>query len=331
MYKIFIDGQAGTTGLEIHQRLQDRSDIELLSIAEADRKDPLAKHDLIRQAEVAILCLPDAAARQTVNLAADTNTRILDASTAFRTQDNWAYGLAELDEDQRAKIYNTQYVSNPGCYPTGFLLAVTPLINTGLLKKNSQLTISAVSGYSGGGRQLIEKYQAQQSDVTAGITKDEWNSRPYSLSFGHKHVPEMQKYASLDQAPLFLPSVGAYLQGMLVSIPLAKQYFNSELDLDNIHQCLQNYYENEPCIHVHQPNDQQNLVDGFLSPEQNNGTNRCDIYIFGNNEQLMLIAQLDNLGKGAAGAAVQNLNIMLGVNELNGLTSERTSTIVRQQ
>jgi N-acetyl-gamma-glutamyl-phosphate reductase len=315
MHKIFIDGQSGTTGLQIHERLQRRSDICLLEIAEEDRKKPTVKRELINEAALVILCLPDDAAKQTVLLGADSNARMLDASTAHRTDPDWVYGLPELDTLQREKISNAKYVSNPGCYPTGFLLAIAPLVKSGLLASDAQLSISAVSGYSGGGHKMIDRYETRQKAQPDAP----WSSRPYSLKFGHKHVTEMQHFAALTRAPLFMPSVGHYRQGMLVSTPLAKEYFTKATSLDLIYECLQDRYENEPCIHVHKPNSEQALVDGFLDPQGNNESNRNDIYIFGNSDQMLLVSQLDNLGKGAAGAAIQNLNLMLGISELSGL------------
>ena len=316
MHKIFIDGQSGTTGLQIHERLQDRPDICLLAIADADRKNPQVKKELNNEATVVILCLPDAAAKQTVALAEGTNARMLDASTAHRIDPNWIYGLPELEPQQRQKISGARYVSNPGCYPTGFLLAIAPLVKKSLLAKNTQLSISAVSGYSGGGHTMIDRYEAEQEKQASAP----WSSRPYGLKFGHKHILEMQHFASLEHSPLFMPSVGNYHQGMLVSTPLAKEYFTQSICLADIHTCLRDYYDAEPCIVVHEPNSVESLEDGFLDPEANNHTNRNDIHIFGNDEQILLVSQLDNLGKGAAGAAIQNLNLMLGIDELAGLT-----------
>jgi N-acetyl-gamma-glutamyl-phosphate reductase len=328
MYKIFIDGHAGTTGLQIHQRLQGRSDIELLHISDADRKNADAKKQIIESADVVILCLPDQAAIESVQLASSSDTssklpsqisnsvRFIDASTAHRTHPDWVYGLPEMNPEQRSKIASAQLVSNPGCYPTGFLLSVMPLVEQDLLNTSAMITISALSGYSGGGRSMMEKYQQQSSEEPANL----WHSRPYALQLNHKHIPEMKHFANLDHSPLFLPSVGHFAQGMLVSAGLFSGFFKERLSPQKIFDLIASAYKNEACVNVYGPNDDSQLVDGFLDPQANNDTNSLDIFIFGNDEQVLLISRLDNLGKGAAGAAVQNLNLMLGTSELEGLT-----------
>ncbi|MFT5011585.1 MAG: N-acetyl-gamma-glutamyl-phosphate reductase [Dinoroseobacter sp.] len=313
MHKVFIDGQSGTTGLQIQDRLSCRDDIQLLTIDPAKRKDPAAKRSILDQADVTILCLPDDAALETVALTADSDTRILDASTAHRVAADWVFGLPELTPQQRSSIRSARLVSNPGCYSTGFLLAIHPLVATKIVSRDAQLSINAVSGYSGGGKKMIETYEARTQQG------EPWWVRPYALSFGHKHVPEMKHFAKLNQAPLFTPSVGHYRQGMLVSMPLAANQLTGHQGVQEVFEALSAYYEKEACVTVHSPNGADDVEDGFLNPQINNDTNRNDIYIFGNEQHIQVISILDNLGKGAAGAAVQNLNLMLGVDELSSL------------
>jgi N-acetyl-gamma-glutamyl-phosphate reductase len=318
MHKIFIDGQAGTTGLQIHQRLSPRSDIEILEIDPGMRKDPTEKQALIASADVVLLCLPDQAAREAYRLCQSPNVRFLDASTAHRIDPDWVYGLPELTLSQREAISNARLVSNPGCYSTGFLCAVVPLVETGLIDPSALITISGLSGYSGGGRQMIEKYENQAKNHPENL----WHSRPYSLDLQHKHLPEMQKLAQLEHAPIFLPSVGHFHQGMLVTVALFQEHFKRPVDMADVHAVLMERYQHEPCITVHEPGSEADLDQGFLDPQLANGTNRLDLFIYGKDSQILLVARLDNLGKGAAGAAVQNLNLMLKVPELEGLVLE---------
>lgn len=310
MHTIFIDGQAGTTGLQIQKRLQERPDLDLIEIEPDKRKDILAKKEIMNQVDLVILCLPDQAAIEAVKLIENDRTKVLDASTAFRVHEQWAYGLAELHPNRRQLIAKAKRVSNPGCYPTGFLLAIAPLVLNGLLPEDALLSINALSGYSGGGRSLIEKHESGDNS---------WHSGPYSLKQAHKHLPEMQKYALLDKKPLFAPTVGSFYKGMLTSVPLFREQLAYATSITNLYEALAEYYLSEPCIFVHPINDESSLEDGFINPQANNDTNKLDIFIFGNNEQIQLISRLDNLGKGASGAAVQNLNLMLGADELTGL------------
>ena len=311
MNRIFIDGQAGTTGLQIHERLSVRTDIEIFEIEPAERKNPDAKQSIIDQADVVVLCLPDDAAMEVVKNTNNTHTRFIDASTAHRVNPDWTYGMPELMPDQRDAITSARLVSNPGCYATGFLAVVKPLINAGVLSHDALISISAISGYSGGGSQLIEKYEAGGAN---------WPARPYGLPLRHKHVPEMTQYAGLSTSPLFMPTVGHFYKGMLVSVPVHRDQLVKTTSIKNIHQLISDQYEAEPCINVMPLNNQAELQDGFLNPEAANGTNRVDVFVYGHDDQIMLIARLDNLGKGAAGAAVQNLNLMFQVRELEGLS-----------
>ncbi|MCZ6855057.1 MAG: N-acetyl-gamma-glutamyl-phosphate reductase [Gammaproteobacteria bacterium] len=316
MARVFIDGQAGTTGLQIHHRLQSRTDIELLTISEADRKDPSSRARLLREAEVAILCLPDEAAKEAVALA-DGQCRILDASTAHRVSDEWAYGLPELSPVQRKEIAKADKVSNPGCYPQGFILMIRPLIESELLAPDHPLTMNALTGYSGGGRKMIEAYQGFSTDEA-----EDWNTRPYGLALDHKHVPEMQYYSGTRVAPIFTPTVGRFPQGMLLQIPLFSSQLRGKPERTEVEDVLRNRYATEQFVSVI-PLDEVSAFDGgYLSPTSLNDSNRLEIMVFGNDQQIVLTARYDNLGKGAAGAAVQNLNLMIGAEEGTGLTDD---------
>ena len=316
MAQVFIDGQAGTTGLEITERLAAREDLSLITLSDGQRKDPEARKAALLAADVAILCLPDDAAREAVTLAkSGGHTRIIDASTAFRTDPSWTYGLPELGEvdgeQNRARIAAAQYVSNPGCYPQGFILFIRPLIEAGLISAELPLRCHAVSGYSGGGRQMIEQHRGFNA-----ATADRLNSQVYALDLAHKHVPEMQRYSKSGIRPLFSPMVANYYKGMLVEVPLFAHEV-SHASVAEINEVLKARYADEAFVHVLPPDTAQ----GYLNPTATNGTNTIELLTCGQGEQINLIARYDNLGKGAAGAAVQNLNIMLECDEHAGLTS----------
>ncbi len=313
MTKVFIDGEAGTTGLQIAERVRTRKDLTLLRIDERARKDSAARARLLEQADVAILCLPDDAAREAVALAGD-GCRILDASSAYRVDSDWVYGLPELDAGARERIASAARVSNPGCYPQGFILLTRPLIESGTLPKDLPLRIHAISGYSGGGRSLIETYRGFDAE-----TRERCSTRPYALGLAHKHVPEMHRYSGCTQPPLFAPIVGDFYQGMLVQVPL----FTSELTggprPEEVQALLAERYRDEPFIDVLPAGAAKAVEAGFLSPTACNQSNRIELMVFGHDRQLLLVARYDNLGKGASGAAVQNLNLMIGVDETTGL------------
>lgn len=318
---VFIDGEAGTTGLQIYQRLAQRSDLELVSIDPEKRKDSVERSRLLNSVDLAILCLPDDAAREAVSWVTHPQVKILDASTAHRTATDWVYGFAELEPGGREAIAQATRVSNPGCYPTGFLACIRPLVSAGLIPRNAPLTVNAVSGYSGGGRQMIEAYEATH-DGTASAHASVYPYAPYGLGFGHKHVKEMQQYAQLDHAPLFVPAVGDFAQGMLVQIPLPLWSWPTPPSGADLQEALQFYYADQPFVGVAPLNDTSSLRNGsFLEIQTANGSNQVQLFVFANDatQEALLVARLDNLGKGASGAAVQNLNLMLGLPEMTGL------------
>ena len=312
MTKVFIDGQAGTTGLQIFDMLRNRSDLEIITIPEDQRKIPAARKELLNSSEITIFCLPDDAATEASSFR-ESDTRIIDASTAHRVDDQWVYGLPELSENHRQKIRNAALVSNPGCYPQGFILLVKPLIDEGIIEKQAALSCNAVSGYSGGGRQMIEEFTTADAQGQERLSVND-----YSLTLSHKHVPEMRKHSGLTTNPLFLPTVANYYKGMIVRVPLHLETL-TEGKADNIVECLKDQYKECQFIRVHDYNDTDLLENVRLNPVACNDTNFMDLMCFGNSSQLVLLARYDNLGKGAAGAAVQNLNIMLGVEEEKGL------------
>jgi N-acetyl-gamma-glutamyl-phosphate reductase len=315
--RIFIDGQEGTTGLQIQDRLRGRSDLELLEIAPEARKDPEAKRALLRRAEVAILCLPDAAAEETARLAGP-DTRLLDASTAHRVHPDWAYGMPELSPEHRQALRSAARVANPGCWPTGFLLLLRPFVDAGIVPRDYPVSCHGQSGYSGGGKKLIAAFQEHPR---TGDSPD-WSVRPYGFGLAHKHLPEMQRYARLDHAPVFSPSVGDYYQGMLVHVPLHTRALSKRCSAEQAHALLAERYAGEPFVRVRPLNDQAALEGGYLGATALNDSNMIELFVYGSAEQLLLTARLDNLGKGASGAAVQNLNIMLGLPETTGLAKD---------
>jgi len=304
--RIFIDGEAGTTGLQIRTRLSGRTDLTLVSIAPAHRKDPQARADLLNDVDVVILCLPDAAAREAVAMITNPAVRVIDASTAHRVAPGWVYGFPELAADQAARIAATTRVTNPGCYPTGAIALIRPLIAAGLVPADMPLTVNAISGYSGGGKSLIQRYEDPLAPDR--LAAPFWL---YGLDLEHKHVPELQQHGLLTRRPLFLPSVGHYAQGMLVQIPLQLWSLPGAPTVMDLHAALATHYRDQPFVKV-LPLAACSALER-LAPEGLNGTNEMHLHCFGHagHQQVVLCALLDNLGKGAAGAAVQNLNLML--------------------
>ena len=302
--RIFIDGEAGTTGLQIRDRLAGRRDFELLSIAPDRRKDPAERKRLLNAADVAILCLPDEAAKESVRLIDNDTTRVIDASTAYRVAEGWTYGFAEMDSGQSNRIAGAMRVSNPGCWPQGVIATLRPLVSAGLIPGDFPVTAHGISGYSGGGRSMIEDYERN------GANANQFS--PYGLSFKHKHLPEMQAYSRLTHTPLFTPAVGNFQQGMIVTVPLQLWTLAKVPTGAQLHAAIADHYAAIADSFV----EVAPLADtSGLNPEIYNNTNRMRLHVFANDQiaQAVLVAVYDNLGKGASGAAVQNLNLMLGV------------------
>ena len=319
---VFIDGESGTTGLQIRQRLEGRTDLDVVSIDLARRKDPAARAEMLNGADAVILCLPDVAAKEAVGMIRNNRTKVIDASSAHRVAKGWTYGFPEMDESQRDAIVASGRVTNPGCYATGAIAALRPVVEAGLVPKDWPVTINAVSGYSGGGKSLIAAFEDPQSpDATTD------NFRLYAMGVVQKHIAEVQKYAELDGRPLLIPSVGRFAQGMLVSVPLQLWALPGKPTLENLHAAIAERYAGEHYVSVVPL--EETLSIGLASsldshnpePESLNDTNRMELSVYGNveHEQAVLLAKLDNLGKGASGQAVQNLNLMLGLPETAGL------------
>jgi N-acetyl-gamma-glutamyl-phosphate reductase len=309
--QVFIDGEAGTTGLQVRDRLANRKDLNLLSIDPAGRKDPEARRKLLNSADAVVLCLPDAAAREAAAMVENPAVKIIDASTAHRVDPDWVYGLAEMHADQRERLATATRIANPGCYPTGFILLVRPLIDAGVLPEDSRLNMHAISGYSGGGKQLIEVFDNDAEPYAA-----------YGLNLNHKHIPEMQRYTALQHAPIFCPSIADYPQGMIDMVPVHLDLLAAGTKAADLQAILAARYAGEAFVRVLPMNSDEILTRGaFLRPDRLLDTNNLEIIVYANDaqRQALLVACYDNLGKGASGAAVQNLNIALGLDETKGV------------
>jgi len=304
---VFIDGGAGTTGLEIRDRLSGRSDVTLVTLDDAVRKNSSARKQALNDADFVILCLPDDAAREAVAMITSEKTRVIDASTAHRVAEGWAYGFAELEPAQQSVIAEARFVSNPGCYPTGFLALVRPLVRAGLIPHDWPLSVNAISGYSGGGKSMIAEFEEGKANTSA---------RLYALGLAHKHVAEMQKHARIAHPPIFTPAVANTYRGMIVEVPVPLHALPRKPSLTQIEATLAEAYKDSPLIRIGAADAQ------FVTIEDDAGSDRLTLRVCGNAEagQARLVATLDNLGKGAAGAAVQNLNIMAGFDPVTGLT-----------
>lgn len=311
-YRVFVDGQEGTTGLRIHEYLAQRDDIEVLRIDADKRKDAAERARLLNAADVAFLCLPDVAAREAAALVANPNTCLIDASTAHRTTPGWAFGLPELAPSQRDLIRASKRISNPGCHASAFILLLRPLVDAGLVPAASPITATSITGYSGGGKKMIEQYEA-------GADPRLDSPRPYALNLAHKHVPEMTSHTGLSSRPIFMPIVGNFYKGLSVSVPLHLSQMKSGVTVEGVQSAFEQRYAGERFIRVMPLRDPQALADGYFDVQACNDTNRVDIFVFANEAQLILMARLDNLGKGASGAAVQSMNVHLGLDEGQGL------------
>ena len=306
--KVYIDGKDGTTGLQIYDRLSARADIDLLLIDETKRKDRLERKKLMDAADIVFLCLPDAAAIEAVELVENPKTRIIDASTAHRTSPDWDYGFPELSGAHRAAIQNSKRVANPGCHATGFISVVYPLVAMGLLPRDACLSAFSLTGYSGGGKKMIAQYEAADKETAL------FAPCPYGMGQSHKHLPEMQKICGLDNKPVFTPIVDDYYKGMATTVPLHMSQLNGVSTLAEVRQKLADYYGGQTLVRVADTTDTAKLYANAQA-----GKDTLVLYVAGNDEQFTVTALFDNLGKGASGAAVQNMNLMLGLDETTGL------------
>ncbi len=305
MYNIFIDGREGTTGLQIFQRLEKRKDVNIISLPEEKRKDVSARRECLNSADLCFLCLPDEAARQSVSLIENTSVRVIDASTAHRTVEGWVYGLPELSKKRREQIASAKRVANPGCHATGFITLVAPLVSGGIVGADYPFVVHSVTGYSGAGKKGIAQYEAEDRDSSLS------SPRQYALGLKHKHLLEMVSECGLSHTPIFNPIICDFYSGMCVTVPLYVSLMDKKMDVEGIRRYFAEYYASQKFLKVASKYE----IPDYLPANELSGTNQLKIYVSGNEEQILLVSVFDNLGKGASGAAVQNMNIMLGVDE----------------
>lgn len=310
--KVFIDGKEGTTGLRIYERLATRPDLELLTLPEELRKDPAARKEAIHAADIAVLCLPDAAAKESVALAEGSKARILDTSTAHRVADGWSYGFPELSAQHRKAVIDGNRVAVPGCHASGFISLVTPLTMAGILPKNAAITCFSLTGYSGGGKKMIAQYEADDRP------NDLDSPRQYGLTQAHKHLPEMTHIPGFEVSPIFAPIVADFYSGMEVTVPLHGNQLNCKHPLEEITACLKAHYADSPIVKVLGA-DEVATMGGFVAANALSGKDGMQLMVLGNDERIQLVSLFDNLGKGSSGAALQCLNLMTGVDEITGL------------
>lgn len=324
MFKIFVDGEAGTTGLQIRERLEKRSDLEILKIDPELRKDVNERQRLINASDVTFLCLPDAAAVESAALCTNPNTCVIDASTAHRTNPAWTYGMPELSKAQREAISKAKRIANPGCHASGFILGVYPLVESGILPRTANLAAYSITGYSGGGKKLIAEYEDESAlGHKAGESLPIMAPAPYALALSHKHIPEMKKYCELENTPFFNPVLGPYYKGMAVTVALFANQLSKKVGPQDLTDILKEHYAGSNFVTVMPyeatPAETPALINGRLNPTICNNTNNACIQVFGNETVMQVTTIIDNLGKGASGAAIQNMNIALGLDETLGL------------
>ncbi|WP_319506702.1 N-acetyl-gamma-glutamyl-phosphate reductase [uncultured Methanolobus sp.] len=312
MYKIYVDGQHGTTGLLVNERLAKHPQVEILEIPYEERHNRELRSKLLNEADLVFLCLPDEAVEDTVSLITNPNTKIIDASTANRINEAWAYGLPELSAAHRERITGASKVSNPGCHATASIVALYPLVEEGLISRDTMVPLFSITGYTGGGKQMIQTYETTEERAYKA-------PRQYALGLTHKHVPEIMVHSDLNVKPILMPVVSNFPRGLAATLPLSVKDLGSSVTKNNLYELYQRYYKDSIFIRVHKADEADDLVDNAFDVQGSNDTNYLDLYIYGNEDQIQVISRLDNLGKGASGAAIQNMNIMLGMDETTGL------------